>query len=246
MTHKNPYETIAEAYDYMLRHVDYERWYQYISGIMIYFVNNPRSVLELGCGTGRFGAKFSADDFIIYGIDRSMRMLQVAKTRAFRNFRIICSDIRQFAISRKVDFIFSVHDTMNYLLETDDVRKTLSCVRECMHEESVFMFDITTEHNIDRFFDNKTSFYKTGGKYISWSNRYDREKKHIISSFLVTLASGKQLREEHVQKIYTLAEMKQILNEEGFDIIAIGSDYTMDYPSPETVMINFITKKRSG
>ena len=98
MTHKNPYETIAEAYDYMLRHVDYERWYQYISGIMIYFVNNPRSVLELGCGTGRFGAKFSADDFIIYGIDRSMRMLQVAKTRAFRNFTMLPSGSRRVIV----------------------------------------------------------------------------------------------------------------------------------------------------
>lgn len=244
MAHNNPYETIAEAYDYMLRHVDYERWYQYISGIMINFVNNPRSVLELGCGTGRFGAKFSADDFVIYGIDRSIQMLQVARTRAFRNFRIICADIRQFAISRKVDFIFSVHDTMNYLLDPADIRKTLACVRECMHEESVFMFDITTEHNIDRFFDNKTSFYKTGGKYISWTNRYDREKKLIISSFTVDLKSGEKLTEEHVQRIYTLSEMKKILEEEGFDIIAIGSDYTMDYPSPETVMINFITKRR--
>lgn len=243
MEYSDPYDSIAEVYDYMLRHVDYEQWYQYISGIMIYFINNPRVVLELGCGTGKFGAKFSADDFSIYGIDRSFRMLQVAKTRAFRNFRIICSDIRQFSLNRKMDFIFSVHDTMNYLLEPEDIRRTFSCVRECMHEKSVFMFDITTEHNIDRFFDNKTSFYRRGDRQVAWSNRYDREKKLIYSSFVVTPDNGQELFEEHVQRIYSMAEIRALLEEEGFDIIAIGSDYTMDFPGPDTVMINFITRK---
>lgn len=243
MSHEDPYDGIAEAYDYMLRHVDYDLWYRYISGVMIHFIDNPRLVLELGCGTGKFGAKFSADDFTIYGIDRSLRMLEVAKTRAFRNFRIICSDIRQFALRRKMDFIFCVHDTMNYMTDPDDIRKTLACVKECMHENSVFMFDITTEHNIDRFFDKRTSFYKTGGRYISWSNTYDREKKLIRSSFTVTLKNGEKHYEEHIQRIYTIKEMREIVEECGFDVIAIGSDYTMEYPGPETVMINFITRK---
>ncbi len=243
MENNDAYEAIAEAYDYMLRHVDYDLWYRFISGVMIYFVDNPRTVLELGCGTGRFGAKFSADDFSIYGIDRSMRMLQVAKTRAFRHFRIICSDIRNFALSRTVDFIFCVHDTMNYLRDPADIRKTLQCVKRCMHKKSVFMFDITTEHNIDRFFDNRTSFYKTGGKNISWSNTYDREKKLIRSNFVVDLKNGERLTEEHLQRIYTIDEISEILQDEGFDIITIGSDYTLEYPGPETVMINFVTKR---
>ena len=180
LENSEPYTGIAEAYDYILRHVDYEQWYQYIRSIMTLYVENPDTVLELGCGTGKFGAKFSADNYKIFGIDISMNMLRVAKTRAFRSFRILCADIRNFYLKKKFDFIFSVHDTMNYQITAGDVRSVLRCVKNVMHENSIFMFDITTEHNIDRFFNNKTSFYKTRGMNIEWSNTYDREKKHII------------------------------------------------------------------
>ncbi len=243
MTSKEPYTFIAEAYDYMLRHVDYQQWYLFISGIMLDYINNPRTVLELGCGTGKFGAKFSAEDFEIYGIDKSLNMLRVSKTRAFRNFRIICSDIVNFHLNKKFDFIFSVHDTMNYQIHDDEVRQVLRNVKDVMHDESIFMFDITTEHNIDRFFDNKTSFYKTRGYKIEWGNRYDREKRHVVSSFTID-RKGVKTEEEHVQKIYTIDEMITFLAMEGFEVLHICSDYSYDPPSDETVMVNFITRKR--
>ena len=146
-----PYTGIAEAYDFILRHVDYEEWYRFIHGIMLQYIKNPETVLELGCGTGKFGAKFSADNFRIFGVDRSLNMLLVAKARAFRNFKIICADIRQFYFKGKFDFIFSVHDTMNYQLTMADVRKVLRSVKSVMQAESIFMFDITTEHNINEY-----------------------------------------------------------------------------------------------
>ena len=240
-----PYTGIAEVYDYILRHVDYEQWYRFIRGIMTQYVQNPQTVLELGCGTGKFGAKFSADNFRIFGIDNSINMLRVAKTRAFRSFRIICADIRNFYFKAKFDFIFSVHDTMNYQLTTDDVRAVFRCAKSVMHSKSIFMFDITTEHNINRFFDNKTSFYKTRGMNIEWSNVYDSGSKHIISSFKILYRDGRVFNEEHIQKIYEQDEIENILDEEGFEIIKICSDYTLNPPSGETIMINFIVKKRA-
>ena len=245
MEKSEPYTGIAEAYDYILRHVDYEQWYLFICGIMTHYIENPETVLELGCGTGKFGAKFSADNFRIYGIDNSLNMLRVARTRAFRSFRIICADIREFYLKRKFDFIFCVHDTMNYQLTTDDVRAVFRCVKRVMHSKSIFMFDITTEHNIDRFFNNKTSYYKTRGMNIEWGNSYDREKKHILSSFTIRYNDGRVFNEEHIQKIYEQKEIEKILDEEGFDILKICSDYTIFPPSAETVMINFIVKPRA-
>jgi ubiquinone/menaquinone biosynthesis C-methylase UbiE len=237
-----PYAGIAEAYDYILRHVDYDQWYKFINSIMIKYIKNPKTILELGCGTGKFGAKFSAGNYKIYGIDRSLNMLRIAKTRAFRSFRIICADIRNFSLKGKIDFIFSVHDTMNYQLKTKDLRDVFRCVKRVMHENSIFMFDITTEHNIDRFFNNKTSFYKTRGMNIEWSNQYLRKKKFIISTFTINYSDGRMFREEHTQRIYSSSEIEKILNEEGFEILNICSDYTYNPPSDETIMINFITK----
>jgi len=240
----DPYTGIAEAYDYILRHVDYQQWYEFILSIMMRYCGKPENILELGCGTGKFGAKFSADDYRIVGIDRSMDMLKIARTRSFRNFRIICSDIRNFVLKRNFDFIFCVHDTMNYQLSGEDVRAVFRSVKNVMHNGSIFMFDITTEHNIERFFNNKTSMYKTRGLHVEWSNSYDREKKLVISKFITTNREGTEFREEHIQKIYTVDEISGMLADEGFDILQVCSDYTFDPPSAGTVMINFITEKK--
>ncbi len=244
MEKSQPYTGLAEVYDYILRHVDYDLWYQFIRGVMMQYTESPETILELGCGTGKFGAKFSADNFKIFGIDNSINMLRVAKTRAFRSFRIICADIRNFYLKNKFDFIFSVHDTMNYQLTTADVRRVLRCTKRVMHKKSIFMFDITTEHNIYRFFDNKTSFYKTRGMNIEWSNVYNTSKKHIISSFTIRHSDGRIFNEKHIQRIYELKEIEVILHEEGFEILNICSDYTHNAPSAETIMINFIVKIR--
>lgn len=245
MTKNEPYTGIAEAYDYILRHVDYQLWFEFIYDAMITYCNNPETVLELGCGTGKFGAKFSAKNYSIVGIDLSMDMLMVAKTRAFRNFRIICSDIRNFVLKHKFDFIFCVHDTMNYLTDREDIRKVLKSARDVMHNGSIFMFDITTEHNIEKFFNNKTSVYKTRGIHIEWSNSYDRDNRIITSSFTTTGRDGEKHTEEHIQKIYSIEEISELLEAEGFSILHVCSDYTFEPPSADTVMINFITEKKN-
>jgi SAM-dependent methyltransferase len=237
-----PYTDIAPVYDSLLRHVDYQEWYEYILSVMKKHAEQPGLILELGCGTGRFGSKFSNDGYTIYGIDKSPDMLLVAKTRAFLNFRIFCADITRFHVAKKMDFIFSVHDTMNYLLDNTDIHNMLHCVRAAMHERSIFMFDITTEHNILKNFDGKTSNYSFKNSSVRWSNRYDAQRKLVYSTLRFNRAGG-TTTEEHVQRIYPVDEMRRLVTESGLDVLGIYGDYSFDPPGDNTIMINFVTRK---
>jgi len=235
-----PYTILAQNYDYLLRHVDYHEWYTYIKAVMHKHVPDPRLVLELGCGTGRFGAKFSADNYRIYGMDRSLEMLKVAKTRAYKNYRVFCADMTAFHVAQKPDFIFSVHDTMNYLLEPMDIRMALRSVRDIMHDRSVFMFDITTEYNIYTYFNEKTMRYSVRDTEVEWSNTYNSDKRHVHSFLQFRHRNGTVSTEEHVQRIHTVEEIRQFLKEEGFTVREVLSDYSFLPPGPKTIMINFI------
>jgi SAM-dependent methyltransferase len=239
-----PFTAISEFYDYILRHVDYDRWYRYIRSLMFRYMSDPDYILELGCGTGKFGAMFSSDDFTIYGMDISFDMLKVAKQRAYNGFRVFCADILNFSLSRKFDFIFAVHDTLNYILKTSDMRRAFSCVRDIMHDKSIFMFDITTEYNITRFFDGKAMKFRTRGVDILWENSYNDNRKLIRSEMTLEDNDGIITREKHVQRIYGVDEMMKILNQEGFKLIDIFSDYSFDPPRDDTVMINFVVMKK--
>jgi len=237
-----PYTDIAPVYDSLLRHVDYQEWYEYILAIMKMHVEHPRLILELGCGTGRFGSKFSNDGFTIFGIDKSLDMLLVAKTRAFLNFRILCADITRFHVAKKMDFIFSVHDTMNYLLDYTDILNMFHCVRATMHGSSIFMFDITTEHNILKNFDGKTSHFHFKNSSVQWSNKYDAQKKLIYSTLHFNRA-GKTTVEEHIQRIYPINEISRLVIDSGLEILGIFGDYTYEKPHDDSIMINFVTRK---
>ncbi|OHD67940.1 MAG: hypothetical protein A2W19_06745 [Spirochaetes bacterium RBG_16_49_21] len=237
-----PYTDIAPFYDSLLRHVDYQEWYEYIVSLMKRYIERPNYILELGCGTGRFGSKFSNDGYAVFGIDKSLDMLRVAKNRAFFNFRILCADMTNFHVAKKIDFIFSVHDTINYLLADADIRKMLCCARDAMHAASVFMFDVTTEHNIYKNFDGKTAKYQIQDSSVEWSNSYDPARK-MVSSRITIERREKISVEEHVQRIYSVDEIKRLLSESGFSLLGIFGDYTFLPPGDDTVMINFVARR---
>lgn len=239
-----PYTILAENYDRLLSHVDYASWYTYISKLMNRYVRDPRLVLELGCGTGKFGPKFSADDYEIIGMDRSLDMLRVARARAWRKFHIFCGDMRNFSIARPADFIFSVHDTMNYLLTLEDISLALDSVRRAMHDDSIFMFDITTEYNIYRYFHENEATYRFGDTAITWTNSYDQEKRIVDSLLTFRKNDGTLRKETHRQKIHTREEIEGILSQKGFELLDVFSDYSFEAPSKDTVMINFITRRK--
>lgn len=236
-----PYSDIAPVYDTILRHVDYQEWYDYIRTIMQAYTPDPEFIVELGCGTGRFGAKFSNDGFQIYGIDRSLDMLQVARTRAYFNFRAFCGDIRDFALSRQADFIFAVHDTLNYQLTHRDIRNVFASVRRSLKRGGVFLFDVTTEYNIFENFDGQVKEFETRGATISWSNSYDRKRK-MISSVMTVTRRGQCVSEEHLQRIYDAEEIQHLLKMEGFELLRLYGDYTFLPPKKDTIMINFIAR----
>lgn len=212
---------------------------------MLRYVDNPQTLLELGCGTGKFGAKFSRDGFQIFGLDKSIEMLQIARVRAYKNFRIFCADMKDFSLSVKFDFIFSVHDTINYFLNINDLSKVLKSVKQIMHKDSIFMFDITTEYNIKKYFFNNKTDYSVRGIDVEWANEYDDDRKLIYS--LLTFKSDRIADTEmHVQRIYSVNEIQTLLKRENLEIIDIFSDYSFNPVEEDTVMINFVTKKRQA
>ena len=240
---REPYTDLALAYDYILRHVDYQGWYDYIKKVMHRYcpVKEP-FVVELGCGTGRFGAKFSADNYEIVGIDRSVEMLRVAKSRAFKNFRIFCGDIANLAMKRRGDFIFSVHDTMNYFTTPEELAEAIASVKATMHRDSIFMFDITTAYNIEANFHEVTNCYEVRGRTVEWTNRFHYRKKEVISTLRFYNDDGTYTEENHFQRIYSVGRVKKILKKQGLEVLAIYGDYTFEAPKSDTVMINFITR----
>lgn len=237
------YTVLAPFYDAILDHVDYHTWYRYIRSLMLRYVESPKRILEVGTGTGRFGSHFSRDEFEIYGMDISPDMLIVAQKRTHDNYRVFCADATDFAVRKKFDFVFSVHDTFNYFLTEDEIYAALCCIRRAMSDEACCMFDLTSEYNIRRYFENNTSRYVIDETKVEWSNCYDEQKKQIVSTMTFFAPDGTVHTENHVQRIYEKQEVLPIIRRAGFRVAAVYSDYTFRPPSDTTVMTNYVIQK---
>ena len=232
------YESLSVIYDEVMKEIDYKLRSDYIMDIAgDHFKRKNLNVLELSAGIGKMARRISKKFSNYVLTDRSLKMLQQGRGL---NLRKVCCDMTALPFNRKFDFIFSVHDTMNYFLEYENLKNVFRSVRRIMHKDSIFMFDITTEYNIRRYFNNRTE-YNIRDIKIEWINEYDNTNK-LVYSILKFNKHGSIETEKHIQRIYSVKEIKNLLLQEKFKILDIFSDYSFLPIKNDTVMINFITK----
>lgn len=243
MKQNKPYDIFAGFYDEMLEGVNYDLWYDYIVSVMNRYVQKSKCVLELGCGTGIFGKKFSGKGCRYYGMDLSLAMLGKAKAKTGKNFHVFCGNITDFALRKNMDFIFSVHDTMNYMFTKYDFIKALRCVRSALADNGVFMFDLATPYNIETRFMNKKLTYKGEDICIEWTNVYTKSKGYFVSTLRFLYPDGTYDEEIHRQRLYSVDEVKAMIEKVGLKLIRIDGDYGIVPYDGETRMRNFITMR---
>lgn len=245
------YTEFAGFYDKLMEAVDYASWYRYIKDTFHFFCQSKEqpknlSILELGCGTGRISLDFVRAGYQVWHLDRSMAMLRELQRKSPKESRVICADIRNFCLRRQFDFIYAVHDTVNYLLEEEELVQMLRAVRPHLAPGAIFLFDITSEYNILKNFDQQEEEIEWQGNRVLWSNEYDWIQ-HIVTSKLRFYrvgegAAASMVTEElHRQKIYSQKRLQELLLSEGWKILGIFGDYTRNRASASSIMINFWT-----
>ena len=78
------YQGFAEVYDRLTQDIEYEKWADFLESAFLKFGDQPRLVLELGCGTGSLAIEMAKRGYDMIGLDLSVDMLSRAaeKSRA--------------------------------------------------------------------------------------------------------------------------------------------------------------------
>lgn len=117
--------------------------------------HEPKTVLELACGTGRItipmAAKGSAacSDFRIVGIDasapfiaRAQELLREQSPATQRATRFLEGDMREFDLGETFDLIVLGFNSFAYLHTIDDQLACLACVRKHLAPGGRFVLDV--------------------------------------------------------------------------------------------------------
>lgn len=127
-------------YDLLYRDKNYCAEAEYVHNMVQEYVPDAKSLLELGCGTGRYSSEFVRLGYEVTGIDLSETMLAEARNRA-DGADFLCGDVRSMRLERKFDAIISLFHVMSYQVENKDVLDTLITIKDHLQPNGVACFD---------------------------------------------------------------------------------------------------------
>ena len=220
------YSDFSTVYDVFMDNVPYEEWADGIAEVLSEYGINDGLVLDLGCGTGTLTELLAAKGYDMIGVDSSEDMLAEAITKQPENLDILYlnQDITDFELYGTVRAVVSTCDSLNYLLEDDELLAAFRLINNYLEPDGVFVFDMNApEKYTDVLADNVFAENREDTSFI-WENTFDDEtsiNEYALTLFILDEESGlyEKSEEFHYQRAYTRDEIKSLLNEAGLEIV---------------------------
>ena len=244
------YEGFAYVYDTFMDNVPYEEWAEYVTGILEEYGITDGLVLDLGCGTGSMTELLAEKGYDMIGVDLSADMLEIAMDKRSRkglDILYLQQDMREFELYGTVKAVISVCDSVNYITKKEELRKVFQLVNNYLDPEGVFIFDFNTEYKYRELIGETVIAEDREDVSFIWFNEYD-EDSHLNDIDLKVFVQEegdiyRKFQEEHIQRGYTLDEIKQLLEESGLIFLEAYEEYTMQAPQPDSGRIVVVAQE---
>ncbi|MEA1913449.1 MAG: class I SAM-dependent methyltransferase [candidate division WOR-3 bacterium] len=214
------FSKIAGYYDDLMKDVDYEGWIHYILDIADLYDVQMSSLLDVTCGTGNSTIPFVETGLSsIIGADGSFEMLEVAKRKRSDLF-FVQANARNLPFAGHFNLVISIFDSLNYILDYNDLLAAFDSIKESLLPGGHFIFDLNTPYGLKTVLERDVR--KDNTNLISvWRNAYD-EKERILTLHL-TLYIKKdngwsRVDEIHRERGYTEDKIREGLESSGFSI----------------------------
>ena len=247
------YQKFANVYDIFMEDTPYQKWFEHIQSVLKKNNINPKTICELGCGTGRMTTLFAKQDYEVIGIDLSAEMLMIAQDTAYEEeLQILYTlqDMKDFEIQAPVDIICSCCDSMNYLTEDEELLSCFIQVKKYLKAEGLFIFDMNTQHKYENTLGNNVFADQTETAAYVWTNYYDTEEEinEYEVSFFIQNEDGTYDRsvENHYQRSYSLEKVKNLLGKAGLEIIELTDNYTNNTLSEKSERMTIISRHKTS
>lgn len=197
------------------------------------------TILDLGCGTGTLTQLLAAQGYDMIGIDNAQEMLQIAiekRDSAGLDILYLLQDMRTFELYGTVGAVISVCDSVNYLLEEEEIVQTFRLVNNYLFPQGIFIFDFNTVYKYAQVIGDATIAENREECSFIWDNYYHEEEQineYDLTVFVKEPADMEQadhalyrrFQETHYQRGYELEQMKDCLRRAGMVFVeAVDAD----------------------
>ena len=245
------YTNFAEVYDTFMDNVPYEQWAAYIKETLKEDGIADGLVLELGCGTGSMTERLAEAGYDMIGVDNSADMLEIAldkREKSGQDILYLLQDMRELELFGNIRAIVSVCDSMNYILEPEDLKKVFELVKEYLAEDGVFIFDLNTVHKYRDLMGECTISENREESSFIWENYFYEDE--MVNEYDLTLFIREEsdlyrkYEELHYQKAYELEQVKELLLQAGMEFVAAYDAFTHDPVTAESERMYIIARPK--
>lgn len=137
------FDEYAHYYDLLYKDKDYDAEANYIDCLIKKYNVNAKTILDLGCGTGKHAELLTKKGYRVHGIDLSEEMLQEAYVRAEKNEKLSFgqSNIQEFVLEEKFDVITALFHVMSYQTTDGALGNVFAKAYEHLNDKGIFIFD---------------------------------------------------------------------------------------------------------
>lgn len=244
------YTGFAEVYDMFMDNIPYREWSDYLCRLLEQYNIKDGILLDLGCGTGTLTELLADRGYDMIGIDCSEDMLDIAmnkKAESGHEILYLLQDMREFELYGTVNAVISICDSMNYLLEYEELETVLHLVNNYLDPKGIFIFDLNTVYKYEKIMaDNVIAEDREESSFI-WNNYYDSDD--MINEYELALfirgENGfyRKYVENHFQKAYSLETVKKAIKAAGMEFVAAYDAFTFNPPEAESERIYIIARE---
>jgi len=244
----NAYHALAASYDRLTNDVDYEATVEFYMEILRREGVQPRTCVDLACGTGTVTKLLAKKDYEVIGVDLSEEML----TEAFQKVqdmpnppRFICQPLQKLWLPRGVDMAVCALDSLDYITNPDDCAEAIRRTYKALNPGGIFIFDVNTPEKL-RAMDGQIFLDEDDDVYCVWRGEFDNETN--ICTYWMDLFQRDgdvwhRSYEEHNEYAYSEPQLRSFLKAAGFTHIEVYADRKFEAPGAGEQRIYFKARK---
>ncbi len=258
------YQDFAYVYDEFMDETPYEEWCHRIDELIQHYgVSKPTRdakelldseknlVVDLGCGTGTLTELLYNKGYDMIGVDYSESMLGIAmekRQESGAEILYLCQDMRDLELYSTVGTIVSVCDSVNYILEEEELLAVFKLVNNYLYPGGIFIFDFNTDYKYREVIGDTTIAENRDNCSFIWENYYDEEE--CINQYDVTVfvqEEGDYFRrftETHLQKGYTASQIQVLLEKAGLKLMEMQDADTNQMVTEKSERILVVAKEQ--
>ncbi|WP_101509680.1 class I SAM-dependent methyltransferase [Thermotoga sp. KOL6] len=189
------------------------------------FYIRGNKVLDVACGEGTFAVAIAKQGFEVVGVDISEEMLKFAKKRAKKekvSVVFLRKDMRNLDFQEEFDIATCWFDSLNYLLDYNELKATFEGVWNALKPGGVFLFDMNTVYGLFMASQEGPIYIQQSGENIFEVQDIEFDLESSVATFYVTVFERRKenlwerFDEIHREKGYKIKEIASALSTVGF------------------------------